>query len=148
MKAFRPLEHDKLLKAGNTLTQRSFRTPHNEVTVRIDISQMADGQHAGLCHLASHSGSLGVTRSGGTTRLELRHDDTRRAQGQNPTLTRRAQGQGGTRRAPGQDSTQTRRALGFMRLGLLFGEKFPSVFNIDALLRVCLNCAALEVVSG
>ena len=76
LKAFRPLEHDKLLKAGNTLTQRSFRTPHNEVTVRIDISQMADGQHAGLCHLASHSGSLGVMRGGGTTRLELRHDNT------------------------------------------------------------------------
>ncbi|MBR4533298.1 MAG: family 43 glycosylhydrolase [Bacteroidaceae bacterium] len=64
---------------------------------------------------------------------------TRRAPEQDPTLTRRA---------PRQDSTLTRRALGFMRLGLLFGEKFPSVFNIDALLRVCLNCAALEVVSG
>lgn len=73
--AFRPLEHDKLLKAGNTLTQRAFRTPRNEVTIRIDISHLVDGQHAGLCHFASHSGCLGVVRKEGQTYLELRHDD-------------------------------------------------------------------------
>ena len=75
LKAFRPLEHDKLLKAGNTLTQRSFRTQYNEVTVRMDISQMADGQHAGLCHFAAHSSSLGVVRENSQTYLEVRHDD-------------------------------------------------------------------------
>ena len=73
--AFLPLEHDKLLKAGNTLTQRAFRTPRNEVTIRIDISHLVDGQHAGLCHFASHSGCLGVVRKEGQTYLELRHDD-------------------------------------------------------------------------
>ena len=75
LKAFRPLEPDKLLKAGNTLTQRSFRATHNEVTSRIDISHMADGQHAGLCHFAEHSGCLGVVRDGSKTYLERRHDD-------------------------------------------------------------------------
>jgi beta-xylosidase len=75
LRAFPPLENDKLLKAGNTLTQRSFRTPHNEVTTRLDISHMTDGQHAGLCHFAAHSGCLGVVRRDGRTRLELRHDD-------------------------------------------------------------------------
>ena len=73
--AFPPLESDCLLKAGNTLTQRSFRTTYNEVTTHIDISHLADGQHAGLCHFAAHSGCLGVVRTDGQTRLELRHDD-------------------------------------------------------------------------
>ena len=75
LKAFRPIESDKLLKAGNTLTQRSFRSGRNEVTIRMDISHMADGQHAGLCHFAQHSGCLGVVRENGITYLEQRHDD-------------------------------------------------------------------------
>ena len=75
LKAFRPIEPDKLLKAGNTLTQRSFRAAHNEVTTRLDISHMTDGQHAGLCHFAQHSGCLGVVRENGQTYLEQRRDD-------------------------------------------------------------------------
>ena len=75
LKAFRPLENDRLLKVGNTLTQRSFRSKENEVTIRMDISQMADGQHAGLCHFAAHSGCLGVMKENGQLFLELRHDD-------------------------------------------------------------------------
>ena len=75
LRAFPPLENDKLLKAGNTLTLRSFRTPHNEVTVLMDISHLADGQHAGLCHFAAHSGCLGVMREQGQTFLEMRQDD-------------------------------------------------------------------------
>lgn len=75
LKAFRPLENDRLLKVGNTLTQRSFRSKENEVTIRMDISQMADGQHAGLCHFAAHSGCLGVMKENGQFFLELRHDD-------------------------------------------------------------------------
>lgn len=75
MYAFKPLEEDCLLKAGNTLTQRTFRTQHNEVTIRIDISNMADGQHAGLCHFAEHSGCLGVVREEGKSYVEFRLDD-------------------------------------------------------------------------
>ena len=75
LKAFRPLETDKLLKAGNTLTQRSFRAKENEVIIRLDISHMKDGQHAGLCHFAQHSGCLGVVHEAGQTYLEQRHDD-------------------------------------------------------------------------
>ena len=75
LKAFRPLEEDKLLKAGNTLTQRSFRNKDNEVTIRLDISHLADGQHAGLGHFAQHSGCLGVVCETGQTYLELRHND-------------------------------------------------------------------------
>lgn len=75
LRAFRPIETGKLLKAGNTLTQRSFRSRINEVTVKLDISHLADGQHAGLCHFAEHSGCLGVVRQDGKTYLELRIDD-------------------------------------------------------------------------
>lgn len=75
LKAFRPLAADKLLKAGNTISQRSFRSNSNEVTVKIDISHISEDTHAGLCHFAQHSGCLGVTREGGQTYLELRLDD-------------------------------------------------------------------------
>jgi beta-xylosidase len=75
LKAFRPLAADKLLKVGNTLSQRSFRSNGNEVTVKIDISHMTEDTHAGLCHFAQHSGCLGVAREGGQTYLELRLDD-------------------------------------------------------------------------
>ena len=74
LRAFRPLEKDNLLKAGNTLTQRSFRAPNNEVTIRLDISHLADGQHAGLCHFAQHSGCLGVVLEDGKIFLELLQD--------------------------------------------------------------------------
>ena len=73
--AFRPLADNQLLKAGNTLTERSFRSAWNEVTVKMDISGMAEGQHAGLCHFAEHSGCLGVFRQNGKNYLEWRVDD-------------------------------------------------------------------------
>lgn len=41
----------------------------------MDISRMADGQRAGLCHFAEHSGCLRVVREDGTARLVLRKDD-------------------------------------------------------------------------
>ena len=72
--AFKPLEADRLLKAGNTLSQRSFRSPENVVTVRLDISHLTDGCHAGLCHLAEHSGMLGVACDNGLIYLEHRSE--------------------------------------------------------------------------
>lgn len=72
--AYKPLAN-RLFKAGNTLTQRSFRAAANEVTVQIDLSGLADGQHAGLCHFGSHSGQLGVMREGGRTYVERATDD-------------------------------------------------------------------------
>ena len=74
--AFRPIETDRLLKAGNTLTQRSFRNGRNVVTVKMDISHMAEGQKAGLCHMAEHSGGVGVSCRNGQIRLETRQDDS------------------------------------------------------------------------
>lgn len=75
--AFQPLEAGRLLKAGNSLTQRVFRTAHNEVIVRLDISHTADGLHAGLCHFAASSASLGIVNEGGTNYLEWTDNDQR-----------------------------------------------------------------------
>ncbi|MES1167001.1 MAG: glycoside hydrolase 43 family protein, partial [Pseudomonadota bacterium] len=66
--AFRPLEPDNLMKAGNTLTQRSFRTAASEVVIALDLSGMADGQQAGLCHFSKTHSALGV-RQAGSARL-------------------------------------------------------------------------------
>ena len=78
LRAFRPIENGKLLKAGNILTQRSFRTAWNEVIVKLDISHSTDGLHAGLCHFASHSASLGIVNNGGRNYLEWTDNDQRK----------------------------------------------------------------------
>jgi beta-xylosidase len=73
LQAYRPLRSGDLLVAGNTLTQRVFRTPYNQVTVKLDISGMADGQHAGIAHFGSPDYStLGVTCIGKVRRLDFR----------------------------------------------------------------------------
>lgn len=67
--AFKPLKPNDLLKAGNTLTQRAMRTESNEVTVKLDIRGMADGQQAGLCHYAKIYSTIGVSQAGGVRTL-------------------------------------------------------------------------------
>jgi beta-xylosidase len=67
--AFRPLKDGDLLTAGDTLTQRVLRTSHNEVTLKLDIGRMADGQQAGLCHLAKDYATLGISQDGDARHL-------------------------------------------------------------------------------
>jgi beta-xylosidase len=67
--AFRPQEAGNLLKAGNTLTQRSLRTRTNEVILRLDLNGMADGQQAGLCHFAKNYSAIGVQQQGAARML-------------------------------------------------------------------------------
>ena len=70
--AFQPIEQNNLLKAGNTITQRSFRTKYNEVVVKLDISGMTDGQKAGLSHFGSPNYStVGVVCEGTIKSLEF-----------------------------------------------------------------------------
>ncbi len=64
LEAFRPLRPDDLMTAGNTLTQRSFRTPKNLAMVKLDLTGLADGQKTGLCHFARSHSALGG-RAGG-----------------------------------------------------------------------------------
>jgi len=75
LKAFRPLKTDELLYAGNTLTQRSFRKEENDVVVKMDIENMADGQKNGLCHFSSQHAAIGVIKEGETYYLEYRKNN-------------------------------------------------------------------------
>ncbi len=67
--AFKPLSPGDFKKAGNTLTQRSVRTPHNSVTVKLDLTGMAEGQQAGFAHYAGPWATFGVTQANGTKTL-------------------------------------------------------------------------------
>ena len=77
LKAFKPLKEDNLMYAGNTLTQRCFRTKSSEVTVKLDISGLSDGQKVGLCHFSSHSGAIGIVKEGDKCFLEYRQNEDR-----------------------------------------------------------------------
>ena len=72
LKAYRPLEANNLMKAGNTLTQRTFRKETNEVIIRLDISEMVDGQKNGLCHFSSEHSAIGIVKEKGVCYLEYR----------------------------------------------------------------------------
>ena len=79
--AFTPIHSNKqgkiILRAGNTLTQRSMRTPANVATVRIDISRMADGQFSGLTHFSTTSYSLfGIKQENGIRTLVYDNNGT------------------------------------------------------------------------
>jgi beta-xylosidase len=69
--AFKPLREDQLKTAGNTLTQRSMRTPNNIATLAMDVSGLADGQVAGLCHYSGDNSTIGVRREGNAITLEF-----------------------------------------------------------------------------
>ncbi|MBC7889786.1 MAG: glycoside hydrolase 43 family protein [Ferruginibacter sp.] len=65
-------EKDKrslLYRAGNTITQRCMRTKKNEVTIKMDITKMADRQLAGLCHYAATYSTFGIKQLAGVRRL-------------------------------------------------------------------------------
>lgn len=72
--AFTPLKPGDFFKAGNTLTQRSLRSRHNEITICMDISGMADGQRAGLCHFGARSSLFGVEQTAGKRSLICEQD--------------------------------------------------------------------------
>ncbi|GGI27575.1 glycoside hydrolase family 43 protein [Pedobacter mendelii] len=72
LRAFKPIEANNLLKVGNTLTQRTYRTKANEVIIKIDFSGIANGQKAGLSHFgATAYTTLGIACEGKVSHLEL-----------------------------------------------------------------------------
>lgn len=74
--AFKPLQRDNLKKAGNTLTQCSLRTSTNVVTLALDLSGMADGQVARLCHYSKDYSTIAVRRQDGKLTLESAQNKT------------------------------------------------------------------------
>lgn len=75
LKAFVPLQTNNLMYAGNTLTQRSWRTSNNRVIIKMDISNMTDGQKNGLCHFSSQHAAIGVQKEEGNCYIEYRKND-------------------------------------------------------------------------
>lgn len=67
--AFKPLRNDDMTTVGNILSQRAMRTKANEVTVKLDLSEMADGQTAGLCQFAGAYSFIGITQTGSVRTL-------------------------------------------------------------------------------
>ena len=62
------LRGESFLRAKNTLTQKTMGAS-GEVVVALDVSQMADGQRAGLCSFGSLYGLIGVYRTEGRNYL-------------------------------------------------------------------------------
>jgi hypothetical protein len=75
LRASQPISPGNLSIAGSIPSQRSIRTPANAVTVKLDISRMADGQHAGLGHISKAFGALGVRQAGGRRTIEYLGED-------------------------------------------------------------------------
>lgn len=84
--AFTPVKGGDLTSVGNVLSQRAWRTAANAVTVRFDLSGMADGQSAGLNHASRTFAVLGVEQTGATRRLVFRDSSGNAVAG--PKLTR------------------------------------------------------------
>ena len=74
--ACQPIDKDNFFTVCNILSQRAFRTVHNAATVKIEISGMADGQEAGLCHFAQTYCTIGVQQRNGTRVLKFNHSGT------------------------------------------------------------------------
>lgn len=73
--AFQPLK-DNIIYAGNTITQRSYRTTQNNVVVKLDISGMKDGQKAGLSHFGvPHYSTIGIECAGKIRKLVFTNKD-------------------------------------------------------------------------
>ncbi|HYO24822.1 MAG TPA: glycoside hydrolase 43 family protein [Lacipirellulaceae bacterium] len=61
--AFPPLRRGQLMTAGNTLSQRTYRTARNVATAQLDLGGMAEGQLAGLIHFSRDHAAIGVLQS-------------------------------------------------------------------------------------
>lgn len=72
--AFTPLSPNNFLKAGNTLTQRCFQATANTVVIKLELSGLADGQKAGLCHFSKNYSTFGVSQAGDVRQLEYNNN--------------------------------------------------------------------------
>jgi len=80
---FSGLDGGNLLKVGNVLTQRVVRTSGQSFVARLELTGMADGQHAGLAHFtaqpragnpAESTASAGIVMADGKRYVEISRD--------------------------------------------------------------------------
>ncbi len=69
LEAFAPLAKGDFFKAGNTLTQRIMGTDGGTVEVKLDASNMADGQIAGLVFFWKNYAQIGVAQKNGQRKI-------------------------------------------------------------------------------
>ena len=75
MKAVKPIESNNLKKTPNILTQRIYRTGFNQVTTKIKVEGMADGQVAGLCHYAHTYAYIGLQKTNGNPEIVFNENE-------------------------------------------------------------------------
>lgn len=73
--AFAPTNED-FTGIGNILSQRAWRTRHNQVRVCLDYEGMVPGQRAGLCHMSREFASIEIEKTVHGQRLIVRTDET------------------------------------------------------------------------
>lgn len=69
LRAWRPGKTGNPLSAGNILTQRAWRTRGAQLTAKLDLSGMTDGQTAALGHFSNTYGLLGAYQQAGVRRI-------------------------------------------------------------------------------
>ena len=86
LSAFKPLANGDFFKAGNTICQRYVKSDSVQVDVKIDISNMADGEEAGLSHFngGADYASIGVAQTGTTRTLRYSSNGASRSGEQVP----------------------------------------------------------------
>lgn len=92
--AFAPATGGGLPAAGNTISQRAWRTRRNRATAILDLSNMADGQSAGLAHMSTGHAAIGLEQDAGVRRLIFRDSQGRVLKGPalaGPTLWLRSE---------------------------------------------------------
>lgn len=68
--AFQPKSKDRLETAGNSLVQRTYAAKSSIAETKFDISEMTDGQNAGLQHCSSDLyGGIGISVRDGIKRI-------------------------------------------------------------------------------
>jgi hypothetical protein len=67
--AFPPLKVGDFFSVGNVLSKRSWRNETNEFSVVLDVSQMAEGQRAGICHFGGTTSEFGIKMENGKKML-------------------------------------------------------------------------------
>ena len=74
--AFKPLQAGNFFKIGNVICQRHFRSESREVTIKLDVSGIADGQEAGLANFngGKNYATLGIVQTNGAKDLKYEQD--------------------------------------------------------------------------
>jgi beta-xylosidase len=74
--AFKPLSAGNFFKVGNIICQRHLRSESSKYVIKLDISDMADGQEAGLAHFngGGNYAKLAIVQTNGVRQFKYEED--------------------------------------------------------------------------